>query len=87
VTSEEPEHRPEEDPHTFERSLAALEQVVARLESGDVGLEEAVALFEQGRVHLARCRDRLERAQRRIDELTGETAPAPDPLSGPARDD
>lgn len=62
---------------TFEESLAALERVVARLESGEVGLEEALALFEQGRAHLARCRDRLGVVQRRIEELTGEAAPAP----------
>jgi len=68
---------PDADPHAFEKSLAALEDVVARLESGDVGLEEAVALFEQGRVHLTRCRERLEQAQRRIEELTGESPPPP----------
>lgn len=69
--------------YTFEQSLAALEAVVARLEQGDVGLEEAVDLFEQGRAHLNRCRERLALAQTRIEELTGSSeAPAADPLGG-----
>lgn len=76
------ESRNDEDPHTFERSLAALEAVVARLEQGDVGLEEAVALFEQGRGHLEHCKERLALAQQRIQELTGtpESPAMPDPL-------
>jgi exodeoxyribonuclease VII small subunit len=60
---------------TFEVSLAALERVVARLESGEVGLEEALKLFEEGRGHLTRCRDRLGAVQQRIEELTGPGSP------------
>lgn len=85
--SEPQEPRPEDDPHTFELSLAALEAVVARLEQGDVGLEEAVALFEQGRGHLERCKERLAAAQERIEQLTGEPKRvAPDPLASDERD-
>ncbi|MGD9573778.1 MAG: exodeoxyribonuclease VII small subunit, partial [Thermoleophilia bacterium] len=40
---------------TFEEALRRLDEVVARLETGDVGLEEAVALFEQGQGLLAVC--------------------------------
>ena len=64
--SEAPEHT------TFEQALARLDEVVARLESGDVGLEEAVRLFEQGQALVATCRERLARAQQRIEELTGQ---------------
>jgi exodeoxyribonuclease VII small subunit len=69
---------------TFERALAELDAVVSRLDSGDVGLEEAVALFEQGQRYLAVCRQRLDVAQRRIEELTAPDLPAdagvpPDP--------
>ncbi len=66
---------------TFEQALARLDQVVARLEGGEVGLEEAVTLFEEGQRHLRACRERLAVAQRRIEELTAEGGPAapPDP--------
>lgn len=60
---------------SFERALAELEAVVARLESGEVGLEEAVTLFERGQAQLAVCRERLAVAQRRIEELTAEDLP------------
>jgi exodeoxyribonuclease VII small subunit len=84
MMSEPPKPDPGEDPHTFERSLAALEAVVAQLERGDVGLEEAVALFEQGRTHLDRCRARLALAQARIEKLTSSPgASAADPLAPP----
>ena len=65
-------------PATFEEALRLLDEVVARLESGDVGLEEAVALFERGQGYLAVCRERLAAAQKRIEELTADDArPAP----------
>lgn len=65
-----------EAPVTFEEALRRLDEVVARLESGEIGLEEAVALFEQGQTLLASCRERLAAAQRRIEELTAEDLPA-----------
>ncbi len=66
----------DEPPVTFEEALRRLDEVVTRLESGEVGLEEAVALFERGQGYLAACRERLGAAQRRIEELTAEDLPA-----------
>lgn len=62
-------------PLSFEQALDGLDGVVARLESGEIGLEEAVGLFEQGQRYLAACRDRLNAAQGRIDELTAAELP------------
>lgn len=73
-------NEPDPAPPTFEQALAELDRVVARLEGGDVGLEEAIALFERGQVHLRTCRERLALAQRRIEELTAEAPPAPPPF-------
>ena len=54
---------------TFEASLAELEEIVGKLEDGDMPLEESLALFEQG-IRLSRdCRDRLTKAERRIEIL------------------
>jgi exodeoxyribonuclease VII small subunit len=63
------------EPVSFDRALAELDRIVARMEQGDVGLEEAVALFEEGQRHLATCRERLAAAQRRIEELTADDLP------------
>jgi len=55
---------------SFEKALAGLEQIVGKLESGDLPLEKSLELFEKG-IRLSReCRDRLKTAERRIQELT-----------------
>jgi exodeoxyribonuclease VII small subunit len=70
---------------SFEEALRRLDEVVARLDSGEVGLEEAVTLFERGQGYLAACRERLAAAQRRIEELTAEELPRePDAPAGEA---
>lgn len=54
---------------TFESSLSELEEIVSQLEDGDLPLEKSLKLFEDG-VKLSRaCRDRLARAERRIEIL------------------
>ena len=54
---------------SFETSLAELEQIVGKLESGDLPLEESLELFEKG-IKLSReCRTRLTNAERRIEIL------------------
>ena len=54
---------------SFETSLAELEQIVTKLEDGDLPLEESLELFEKG-IKLSReCRERLTNAERRIEIL------------------
>lgn len=54
---------------SFEKSLDELEKIVAKLEAGDLPLEESLKLFEEG-VKLSRnCRERLTNAERRIEML------------------
>lgn len=54
----------------FEKSLAKLEQVVEKLESGDQPLEEALKLFEQGITLTRGCQQALKQAEERITLLT-----------------
>ena len=59
----------EPQPKSFETSLQALEEIVHKLEQGDLALEESLGLFEQG-IRLAReCQERLSQAERRIEVL------------------
>jgi len=52
---------------TFEEALRELEEIVNRLEGGDLPLEEALQLFEEG-VRLSRsCHTKLDEAQRRVE--------------------
>lgn len=54
---------------SFEKSLDELEKIVAKLETGDLALEDSLKLFEEG-VKLSRnCRERLTKAERRIEVL------------------
>ncbi|NLX08352.1 MAG: exodeoxyribonuclease VII small subunit [Chloroflexi bacterium] len=54
---------------TFEQAYERLEAIVARLESGDLSLEEAVALYEQGQVLAQQCGDLLDAAELRVQQL------------------
>jgi exodeoxyribonuclease VII small subunit len=54
---------------TFEKALAELEQVVAKLEKGEISLNDSLALFEKG-VKLARfLRGELDKAERKVEIL------------------
>ncbi|HXG42377.1 MAG TPA: exodeoxyribonuclease VII small subunit [Dehalococcoidia bacterium] len=57
---------------SFEALYGRLEQVVQRLEQGGLGLEEAIALYEEGMRLAVRCRQMLEQAQLRITRLRDE---------------
>lgn len=53
----------------FEKSLQELEQIVSKMESGELGLEESLNRFEQG-IKLARqCQDTLSEAELRVEQL------------------
>jgi exodeoxyribonuclease VII small subunit len=54
---------------TFEKALADLEQIVAKLEKGSISLNESLALFEKG-VKMARfLRGELDKAERKVEIL------------------
>jgi exodeoxyribonuclease VII small subunit len=57
----------------YEEAYAELEQIVARLESGEQPLEEALTLFERGQKLTKHCAELLARAELKVQELTGET--------------
>ena len=54
---------------TFEEAEKELQQIVERLESGNVPLDDAVALWERGEELYRLCRDRLDAAQGKVEEL------------------
>jgi exodeoxyribonuclease VII small subunit len=54
---------------TFEDAQKELELIVQRLEHGQAPLDEAVALWERGEELYHFCRERLDSAQGKIEEL------------------
>src|SRR5262249_23323587 len=56
---------------SFEESLEELEKIVAELESGKLGLSDALVRYEEGVKHLTGCQQLLEMAERKIELLSG----------------
>ncbi len=59
---------------SFEDALKALEEIVARLESGDVSLEESIEIYARGTWLKRHCEDKLQRAEARIEKITSDEA-------------
>lgn len=69
-----PHHEPPADapcPPSFEQALGQLETIVHQLEEGEIGLAEALGRYERGIQLLKQCYGLLERAERRIEVLSG----------------
>ena len=64
-----PSKSPDKEP-SFEQAIDKLEDLIEQIESGEVGLEQAIAQYEQGQALIKRCRGILDKAERRIAELT-----------------
>jgi exodeoxyribonuclease VII small subunit len=54
---------------TFEDALRALEDVVRKLESGEVPLDDSISLYERGELLRKHCQARLDAAQARIEKI------------------
>ncbi len=54
---------------SFEQALRALEDVVRKLESGEVALDESIDLYERGEALRRHCQARLDAAQARIEKI------------------
>ena len=54
---------------TFEENMTRLEEIVTRLEKGDVPLSESLSLFEEGTRLAAACRAELDQAEQQVVRL------------------
>ncbi len=59
-----------QESQTFEQSLTRLEQIVKQMERGDVPLEQALALFEEGTGLVSSCTRLLDEAELKVVQLT-----------------
>ena len=64
----------EQEKPTFEERLGRLDEIVTRLESADVGLDESLRLYAEGAVLIKDCRRTLAEAEKRIAKLTEDAA-------------
>ncbi len=91
MTSKPPGPPPEEPTvASFEQAIVRLSQIVDKLEDGDLSLEESLRLFEEG-VGLSRIsQDRLDKAQKKVEQLLGvdaEGRPRTAPFATSSTDD
>lgn len=55
--------------YSFEKAVAELESIVARLERGDVALDESIAIYERGEALKKHCEKLLNAAENRIEKI------------------
>jgi exodeoxyribonuclease VII small subunit len=68
---------------SFEKALAELESIVAKMEDGDLTLEQSLAAHKRGLELARQCRARLDAAQQQVKVLEGEVLK---PLGGLSAD-
>ena len=54
----------------FEKALARIEQIVDQMESGEIELDKALALYQEGMELMAKCQATLEETQNKIKKIT-----------------
>lgn len=57
---------------SFEKALAELEGIVAKMEDGELSLEQSLAAHKRGLELAKQCRERLDAAQQQVRVLEGE---------------
>jgi exodeoxyribonuclease VII small subunit len=61
---------------SFEAAMAELEAVVRQLESGNVALEESIALYERGAALKKHCDNKLRAAEERVEMIRAQEGAA-----------
>jgi exodeoxyribonuclease VII small subunit len=70
-------------PKSFEEALTELEQILADIEAGEIGLEESLVRYERGNFLIQHCRTVLGAAEKQIEQLSkSPDAAAEIPTSG-----
>ena len=60
---------PSVDSMNFEAALKELEDIVAKLEQGEVDLEDSITLYERGQALKAHCEKKLQAAESRLEKI------------------
>jgi exodeoxyribonuclease VII small subunit len=78
----DPSDTPDVKAMSFEDALAELEQIVRRLEAGQVKLDEAIQCYERGAQLKRHCEKKLNEAQQRVERIViaPDGAPAAQPV-------
>jgi len=69
--------KPDVSDYSFEKAVAELESIVARLERGDVALNESIEIYERGEALKKHCEALLSAAENRIEKIRLDRAGKP----------
>lgn len=67
--SKKPNANKAEDPPDFEKALTELEQIVERMEQGELSLDESLKQFERGIALTRSCQSALQQAEQKVEIL------------------
>ena len=62
--------KPQAAPKNFEEALKELEQILAEIEGGEIGLEQSLLKYERGNFLIQHCRGVLGAAEKQIEVLS-----------------
>jgi len=62
---------------TFEQAFQQLEEVVQKLEDGELPLEQSLALFERGMLLASLCESKLDEAEQKVNQLIDSSGEGP----------
>jgi exodeoxyribonuclease VII small subunit len=81
--------KPQTPPKNFEEALKELEQILAEIEGGEIGLEQSLLKYERGNFLIQHCRGVLGAAEKQIEILSkGEAGEIiAEPMEQPLGDD
>ena len=54
---------------TFEQALSELEEIVEKLEQGDIDLEDSIDIYERGTLLKTHCEEKLKSAKLKVDKI------------------
>ena len=57
---------------SYEQAMAEMEEIIQKMESNQLTLDEALAFFERGQALAKRCADLLNQAELKVRQLTGQ---------------
>ena len=62
----------------FEEAIAELERIIASIDAGEIGLEEAMVAHRRGRTLVSRCREVLDAVSKELESASDSASEDPD---------
>ncbi|MCK4913732.1 MAG: exodeoxyribonuclease VII small subunit [Planctomycetes bacterium] len=56
----------------FEKAISQLSDIVARIEQGEIPLQDSISQYEKGMALIKHCRTILQKAEKRIEKISGD---------------